>query len=125
MTQSRYKVRNPAVVLVPILLLIVLIPTPAQGLCINAKACGILGATLLSMITIPICLVIFILGFWQKTRKLLIFFAIIPGFMAILTAYLTVISVSRFDLFYIPLIHVLLMAVMIFIGRLNVKNIEL
>ncbi|MBD28947.1 MAG: hypothetical protein CMO38_06855 [Verrucomicrobiaceae bacterium] len=106
------------------LIFIILIPTPVQGLCIGPEACGILGATFLSMITIPICLIAFLLVFWPKTRKLLQGLAILPGFMAIFTGYLMVIRVNRFDLFYVPLIHICLMIAMFIVGRLSFKNTE-
>ena len=76
------------------------------------------------MITIPICLLALLLVFWPKTRRLLQGIAVLPGFMAILTGYLMVIRVNRFDLFYVPLIHVCLMTAMIFVGRLSSKNTE-
>lgn len=119
-----YSQNHNSVVFTSALFFIILISTPVQGLCINAEACGILGATFLSMITIPICLLAFLLVFWPKTRRLLKGIAVLPGFMAILTGYLMVIRVNRFDLFYVPLIHVCLMIAMIFVGRSNSKNTE-
>ena len=117
-----YSQNHNSVVFTTVLFFIILIPTPAQGLCAGPEACGILGATFLSMITIPICLLAFLLVFWPKTRRLLQGFAILPGFMAILTGYLMVIRVNRFDLFYVPFIHVCLMITMIIVGRLTLKN---
>ena len=119
-----YSQNHNSVVFTSVLFFIILISRPAQGLCIGPEACGIIGATFLSMITIPICLLAFLLVFWPKTRRLLQGIAVLPGFMAILTGYLMVIRVNRFDLFYVPLIHVCLMTAMIFIGRLNSKNTE-
>ena len=119
-----YSQNHNSVVFTSALFFIILTSSPAQGLCIGPEACGILGATFLSMITIPICLLAFLLVFWPKTRRLLQGIAVLPGFMAILTGYLMVIRVNRFDLFYVPLIHVCLMAAMIFVGRLNSKNNE-
>ena len=124
MTQS-YSQNHNSVVCTSVLLFIILIPTPVQGLCIGPEACGIIGATFLSMITIPICLLAFLLVFWPKTRRLLQGIAVLPGFMAILTGYLMVIRVNRFDLFYVPLIHVCLMTAMIIVGRLTSKKTEL
>ena len=120
-----YYQNNNLLLFTSVLFFVILIPTPAQGLCIGPEACGILGATFLSIITIPICLLAFLLVFWPKTRTLLQGFAILPGFMAILTGYLMVIRVNRFDLFYVPLIHVCLMTAMIIVGRLTSKNTEL
>ncbi|MFL2957253.1 MAG: hypothetical protein ACJZ4Z_00470 [Candidatus Thalassarchaeaceae archaeon] len=117
-----YSQNHNSVVFTSVLLFIILIPAPAQGLCIGPEACGIIGAAFLSMITIPICLITFLLVFWPKTRKLLQGLAVLPGFMAILTGYLMVIRVNRFDLFYFPLIHVCLMTAMIIVGRLTSKN---
>ena len=117
-----YSQNHNSVVFTSVLLFIILIPAPAQGLCIGPEACGILGATFLSMITIPICLLAFLLVFWPKTRRLLKGIAVLPGFMAILTGYLMVIRVNRFDLFYVPLIHLCLMTAMIIVGRLTSKN---
>ncbi|MBK64699.1 MAG: hypothetical protein CMB47_04155 [Euryarchaeota archaeon] len=119
-----YSQNHNSVVFTTVLIFIVLIPTPAQGLCIGPEACGILGATFLSMVTIPICLIAFLLVFWPKTRRLLQGLAILPGFMAILTGYLMVIRVNRFDLFYVPLIHICLMIAMIIVGRLSFKKSE-
>ena len=123
MTQL-YSQNHNSVVFTSVLLFIILIPAPVQGLCIGPEACGILGATLLSMITIPICLLAFLLVFWPKTRRLLQGLAILPGFMAIFTGYLMVIRVNRFDFFYVPLIHVCLTIAMIIVGRLTLKNTE-
>jgi hypothetical protein len=119
-----YSQNHNSVVFTSALFFIILISSPTQGLFIGPEACGILGATFLSMITIPICLLAFLLVFWPKTRRLLQGIAVLPGFMAILTGYLMVIRVNRFDLFYVPLIHVCLMTTMIFVGRLNSKNTE-
>ncbi|MBD29078.1 MAG: hypothetical protein CMO38_07515 [Verrucomicrobiaceae bacterium] len=119
-----YSQNYNSAVFTTVLIFIILIPTPVQGLCIGPEACGILGATFLSMITIPICLIAFLLVFWPKTRKLLQGLAILPGFMAIFTGYLMVIRVNRFDLFYVPLIHICLMIAMFIVGRLTLKNTE-
>ena len=119
-----YSQNHNSIVFTSAFFFIILISRPAQGLCISPEACGIIGATYFSMITIPICLLAFLLVFWPKTRRLLQGIAVLPGFMAILTGYLMVIRVNRFDLFYVPLIHVCLMTAMIFVGRLSSKNTE-
>ena len=43
----------------------------------------------------------------------------LPGFMVVLTGYLMVFRVARFDLIWIPLIHAGLMIAMIRVGRLS------
>ena len=129
MTPSKGAVRSQSVFFISILFFIIFIPNTAHGLCINAEACGILGGTLLSMVTVPLCLILLIFGFWKKTRRLLQVFAILPGFMSLLTGYLMVIQVNSFDLLFIPLIHILIAILMIGLGRLDTlngtKNIEL
>lgn len=125
--ESRY--RKSGLYFISILLFIMFIPSPAQGLCTTSESCGILGGFFLSILTVPVCLISLIFAFWPKTRRLLLGFAVLPGLMAMLTAYLILIQAERFDLFYIPLIHLVLMAVMIGLGRLNrlnkTENIEL
>lgn len=129
MTPSKGAVRSQSVFFISILFFIIFIPNTAHGLCINAEACGILGGTLLSMVTVPLCLILLIFGFWKKTRQLLQVFALLPGFMSLLTGYLIVIQGNRFDLLFIPLIHILIAILMIGLGRLDTlngtKNIEL
>ena len=129
MTPSKGAARSQSVFFISILFFIIFIPNTAHGLCINAEACGILGGTLLSMVTVPLSLILLIFGFWKKTRRLLQVFAILPGFMSLLTGYLMVIQVNRFDLLFIPLIHILIAILMIGLGRLDTlngtKNIEL
>ena len=129
MTPSKGAVRSQSVFFISILFFIIFIPNTAHGLCINAEACGILGGTLLSMVTLPLCLILLIFGFWKKTRQLLQVFALLPGFMSLLTGYLIVIQGNRFDLLFIPLIHILIAILMIGLGRLDTlngtKNIEL
>lgn len=111
--------RYPVVFLTSILLFVIFIPSPAQGLCISPEACGIIVGTWLSMLTVPLCIVAFLFAFWPKTRRWLQVFAVLPGVMAILTGYLMVIRVNRVDLLFIPLIHFGLMIVMIGIGRFD------
>lgn len=129
MTPSKGAVRSQSVFFISILFFIIFIPNTAHGLCINAEACGIIGGTLLSMVTVPLCLILLIFGFWKKTRQLLQVFALLPGFMSLLTGYLIVIQGNRFDLLFIPLIHILIAILMIGLGRLDTlngtKNIEL
>ncbi|MEC9478398.1 MAG: hypothetical protein VX666_04490 [Candidatus Thermoplasmatota archaeon] len=71
------------------------------------------------MLTVPICLVLFAFAIWPKTRPWLRVLAVLPGLMAILTGYLMVFRVARFDLIGVPLIHAGLMIVMIRIGRFD------
>jgi len=115
--ESRY--RNSGIYFISILLFIIFIPSPAQGLCTNSESCGILGGLFLSMLTVPLCLIALIFAIWPKTRRTLLGFAILPGLMTMLTMYLIVIQAKRIDLIYIPLIHLVLMAVMIGLGRFN------
>ena len=114
--------RFPVVFLTSILLIVIFIPSPAQGLCISPEACGIIVGTWLSMLTVPLCIVAFLFAIWPKTRRWLQVFAVIPGGMAILTGYLMVIRVNRIDLLFIPLIHFGLMIVMIGIGRFDLNK---
>lgn len=108
---------NLAIFFTSILFFILFIPSPAQALCVGPKACGILGGGFLSMATIPVCILAFFFGIWAKTRPILQFFAVLPGFMTILTGYLMVLSPGRIDLIFVPLIHLGLMILMIVIGR--------
>lgn len=103
--------------LIPIFFIIILIPSPAQALCIGSESCGILGGIFLSMLTVPICILALILAIWPVTRRILQIFAILPGLMAIVTGYLMVIQGQRFDLIFIPLIHIGIMILMILLGR--------
>ena len=119
MGQLKPMERYPVVFLTSILLIVIFIPSPAQGLCINPEACGIIVGTWLSMLTVPLCIVAFLFAIWPKTRRWLQVFAVLPGGMAILTGYLMVIRASRVDLLFIPLIHFGLMIVMIGIGRFD------
>jgi hypothetical protein len=119
MGQLKPMERNPVVFLTSILLFVIFIPSPAQGLCIGPEACGIIAGTFLSMLTVPLCIVAFFFAIWPKTRRWLQVFAVLPGGMAILTGYLMVIRAKRVDLLLIPLIHFGLMIVMIGIGRFD------
>jgi len=114
--------RRPTVFLIAFLVFVLLIPSPVQGLCINAEACGIILGVWASMLTVPICLVLFAFAIWPKTRPWLEFLAVLPGFMAIVTGYLMVFRVARFDLIWVPLIHAALMIAMIGVGRLKGKT---
>ena len=122
MGQLKPMERYPVVFLTSILLIVIFIPSPAQGLCIGPEACGIIAGTFLSMLTVPLCIVAFLFAIWPKTRRWLQVFAVIPGGMAILTGYLMVIRVNRIDLLFIPLIHFGLMIVMIGIGRFDLNK---
>ena len=119
MGQLKPMERYPVVFLTSILLIVIFIPSPVQGLCINPEACGVIVGVWASMLTVPICLVLFAFAIWPKTRPWLEVLAVLPGFMAILTGYLMVFRVARFDLIWVPLIHAGLMIVMIRIGRFD------
>ena len=119
MGQLKPMERYPVVFLTSILLFVIFIPSPAQGLCIGPEACGIIAGTFLSMLTVPLCIVAFLFAIWPKTRRWLQVFAVLPGVMAMLTGYLMVIRVNRVDLLFIPLIHFGIMIVMIGIGRFD------
>ena len=86
------------------------------------EACGIILGVWASMLTVPICLVLFAFAIWDKFRPWLEFLAVLPGFMAIVTGYLMVFRVARFDLIWVPLIHAGLMIGMIRVGRLKGKT---
>ena len=119
MGQLKPMERYPVVSLTSILLIVIFIPSPVQGLCINPEACGVIVGVWASMLTVPICLVLFAFAIWPKTRPWLEALAVLPGFMAILTGYLMVFRVARFDFIWVPLIHAGLMIVMIRIGRFD------
>ena len=119
MSQLKPMEQNSVVFLSSILLITIFIPTPAQGLCLGPEACGIIVGTWLSMLTVPLCIVAFLFAIWPKTRTWLQVFAFLPGLMAILTGYLMVIQGQRFDLIFIPLIHMAIMVLMIWLGRLE------
>ena len=119
MGQLKPMERYPVVFLTSLLLIVIFIPSPVQGLCINPEACGVIVGVWASMLTVPICLVLFAFAIWPKTRPWLEVLAVLPGFMAILTGYLMVFRVARFDFFWVPLIHAGLMIVMIRIGRFD------
>ena len=102
---------------IAIYFLIIFIPSPTQALCIGPEGCGILLGTFLSMLTVPICILALILAIWPVTRRILQVFAILPGLMGIVTGYLMVIQGQRFDLIFIPLIHISIMILMILLGR--------
>ena len=110
--------------LIPIIFIIIFIPTPAQALCIGPESCGILGGIFLSMLTVPICVIALILAIWPVTRRILLIFAILPGLMIIVTGYLMVIQGQRFDLIFIPLIHMGIMFLMIYLGRLGSSKLS-
>ena len=119
MGQLKQMERYPVVFLTSILLIVIFIPSPVQGLCINPEACGVIVGVWASMLTVPICLVLFAFAIWPKTRPWLEVLAVLPRFMAILTGYLMVFRVARFDFIWVPLIHAGLMIVMIRIGRFD------
>ena len=111
--------RNGVVFLTSTLLIVIFFPSPVQGLCMGPEACGVVLGVWTSMLAVPICLVLFVFAIWQKTRPWLEVLALLPGFMTILTGYLMVFRVARFDLFWFPLIHAGLMIVMIRVGRFD------
>ena len=119
MGQLKPMERYPVVFLTSILLIVIFIPSPVQRLCINPEACGVIVGVWASMLTVPICLVLFAFAIWPKTRPWLEALAVLPGFMAILTGYLMVFRVARFDFIWVPLIHAGLMIVMFRIGRFD------
>ena len=110
--------------LIPIIFIIIFIPSPAQALCIGPESCGILGGIFLSMLTVPICVIALILAIWPVTRRILRIFAILPGLMIIVTGYLMVIQGQRFDLIIFPLIHMGIMFLMIYLGRLGSSKLS-
>ena len=109
---------------VSILFFLVVVPVPAQALCVDSESCGILGGIFLSMLTVPICLLALFFAIWPKTRKSLQAIAVLPGLMAGITLYLMVIQAQRIDLMLIPLIHLGIMALMIFLGRIGSSRKE-
>ena len=119
MGQLKPMERYPVVFLTSILLIVIFIPSPVQGLCINPEACGVIVGVWASMLTVPICLVLFAFAIWPKTRPWLEVLAVLPGFMAILTGYLMVFRVAAFDFIWVPLIHAGLMILMIHTGRFD------
>ena len=116
--------QHSVVFLSSILFITIFIPTPAQALCLGPEACGIIVGTWLSMLTVPLCIAAFLFAIWPKTRTWLQIFAFLPGLMAILTGYLMVIQGQRFDLIFIPLIHMAIMVLMIGLGRLDYTDLS-
>ena len=108
---------NLVALLTSIILIVIFLPRPVQALCIGPEACGIIFGVWTSILTVPICLILFTFAIWPNTRPWLKFLALLPGLMTILTGYLMVIRVSRFDLIWIPLIHAVLTILMVRIGR--------
>ena len=104
-----------------ILFATILIPMPAQALCTGPESCGILGGFLLSIITVPISILALILAIWPSTRKSLSVIAALPGGMVALTTYLVIVQGQRTDLVFIPLIHLALMILMIYLGRIKTQ----
>lgn len=107
-----------------IIFLILFIPTPVQALCNSAESCGMIGGFFLSIISIPISLFCLILAIWPNTRNMLTFISILPGSMAIITFYLMVIQGQRFDLIFVPLIHLGILGLMLLLSRLGKSNVE-
>ena len=124
MSQLKSIEQNSVVFLSSILLITIFVPTPAQALCLGPEACGIIGSIWLSMLTVPLCIAAFLFAIWPKTRTSLQVFAFLPGLMAILTGYLMVIQGQRFDLIFIPLIHMAIMVLMISLGRLDSTGVS-
>ena len=112
MSQQRLTSNISSIYLISFLILIIFFPSPVQALCTGPEACGILGGALLSILTLPICIIAFLFAIWPKTRKALQFFAILPGLMTLITTYLFVIQSDRFDLIFLPLIHFVIMILM-------------
>ena len=110
---------NLVALLTSIILIVIFLPRPVQALCIGPEACGIIFGVWTSILTVPICLILFTFAIWRKTRPWLKFLALLPGLMTILTGYLMVIRVSRFDLIWIPIIHAVLTILMVRIGRFD------
>ena len=99
----------------------ILIPMPAQALCTGPESCGILGGFFLSMITVPISILALFLAIWPSTRKSLPVIAALPGGMVALTTYLVIVQGQRTDLVFLPLIHLALMILMIYLGRIKTQ----
>ena len=124
MSRLKSMEQNSVLFLSSTLLITIFIPTPAQALCVGPEACGIIGSIWLSMLTVPLCIAAFLFAIWPKTRTWLQVFAFLPGLMAILTCYLMVIQGQRFDLIFIPLIHMAIMVLMISLGRLDSTGVS-
>ena len=105
-------------------LIVIFSPSPVQALCMGPEACGVVLGVWTSILTVPICLVLFVFAIWDKTRPWLEVLALLPGLMTILTGYLMVFRVARFDLIWFPLIHAGLMIAMIWVGRFGRKKGE-
>lgn len=103
----------------------ILIPMPAQALCTGPESCGILGGVLLSMITVPISILALFLAIWPSTRKSLPVIAALPGGMVALTTYLVIVQGQRTDLVFIPLIHLAMTILMIYLGRIETQPANL
>jgi hypothetical protein len=100
------------------LLGIAMVAVPAQALIAegNDEGAALLGAMLLSMLTVPVTFLLFFFAISPKTRPTLRIFAGLPGLMTLLTVYLVLIAGSRLDMVWLPMFHAGLAAVMFWLG---------
>lgn len=103
--------------LVPLLGL-AMVAVPAQALIAegNDEGAALLGAMLLSMLTVPVTFLLFLFAISPKTRPTLRMFAGLPGLMTLLTVYLVLIAGRRPDMIWLPMFHAGLAAIMFWLG---------
>ena len=98
-------------------LLLIFISSPAEALCSSDESCVAVSVGLLSVVMVPIYIMLaLVFRISPATRILLRIFAGLPALAAIWTGY-ALIDAQRFDLLFIPLIYLGIMALMIRLGR--------
>ena len=107
-------------VLVPLLGL-AMVAVPAQALIAegNDEGAALLGAMLLSMLTVPVTFLLFLFAISPKTRPTLGIFAGLPGLMTVATLYLVLIAGQRPDMLWLPMFHAGLAGIMFWVGGLG------
>ena len=107
-------------VLVPLLGL-AMVAVPAQALIAegNDEGAALLGAMLLSMLTVPVTFLLFLFAISPKTRPTLRIFAGLPGLMTVATLYLVLIAGQRPDMLWLPMFHAGLAGIMFWVGGLG------
>ena len=106
------------------LLGVAMVAVPAQALIAegNDEGAALLGAVLLSMLTVPLTFLLFLFAISPKTRPTLRIFAGLPGLMTLLTVYLVLIAGRRPDMIWLPMFHAGLAAIMFWLGGVGRQN---
>ena len=103
---------------------VAMVAGPVQALIAdgNDEGAALLGAMLLSMLTVPVTFLLFLFAISPKTRPTLRVFAGLPGLMTLLTVYLVLIAGRRPDMIWLPMFHAGLAAIMFWLGRVGRQN---